>query len=160
MLTESICPVCYKKIPAELTAGEHIWIIKECPDHGRFAAMVERDPRWYFLCKEMNCKEIYPGYMINITGHCNLKCEHCYNDNDGKHRNVESIVAEAKYHGDKAPFILTGGEPTLHPGLLEIIHEMPGTVWMLTNGIKLVDDPSFLYKVSHSPLNNNGILNI
>lgn len=159
MLTESICPVCYKKIPAELTVGTHVWMIKECPEHGRFSAMVERDPRWYFLCKELGCKEFYGGYLINITGECNLRCKHCYDEKKGGYRDVDSILYEAKYHGDKTPFILTGGEPTLHPRIIEAVNNMPGKTWMLTNGIKLADK-EFFNKIIKTELFDNGTLNI
>jgi uncharacterized radical SAM superfamily Fe-S cluster-containing enzyme len=159
MLTKSICPTCYKRIPAELTAGNHVWMIKECPEHGRFSAMVERDPRWYFTCQEMGNKDIYPGYLLNITGECNLRCEHCYHDLQGGHRGAEEIIAEATYHGDKAPFILTGGEPTLHPDLFQIIDQMPGPVWLLTNGKKL-NDFDFFNKIVASRLFDRGLLNI
>lgn len=123
MLTKSLCPICYKVTDAELTVGLHVWMIKTCPEHGRFAAMVERDPEWYFICKQINNKSFYDGILIDVTGECNIRCKYCYHDNSFGHRFVESIIDEIKYYGDKAPFILTGGEPTTHPGIVEIVEK-------------------------------------
>jgi organic radical activating enzyme len=121
--------------------------------------MVERDPRWYFACMEFGNKDIYPGYILDITGQCNLRCQHCYHDLQGGHRSAVDVIAEATYHGDKAPFILSGGEPTLHPDLFKIIDGMPGPVWLLTNGVKM-SDFDFFEMIAKSRLNNNGMLNV
>lgn len=39
--TESVCPVCLNRIPAERVAsGERVDLVKTCPDHGTFRAVV------------------------------------------------------------------------------------------------------------------------
>lgn len=156
MLTESLCPVCYRTIPANICIDQNVMMVKKCPVHGEFSSMVERDPEWFKLAQS---KEIYDGYLIDVTSKCNIKCKYCYHDNNGTERTVEEIYQEAL---DKhAPFILTGGEPTLHKDLNKIILKLKtlGEVNLLTNGIKLCDEKYFDEIV---PLlaEDNGIHNI
>ena len=138
-ITESFCPVCYSKIPAVIHIEENVMMTKQCPIHGTFHAMVERDPQWF---KSAQSSGIYNGYLIDITSKCNIKCKYCYHDNNGSERSVDDIVQEAEANKHLAPFILTGGEPTLHKDLPEIIRRLSklGEVNLLTNGIKLCDE--------------------
>lgn len=66
------------------------------------------------------------GIVIELTSLCNLKCLHCF---DTRHRSngilavdiVDNILQNAsKYGFDQVSF--TGGEPTLHPGLMYILN--------------------------------------
>jgi len=64
--------------------------------------------------------------QINITSKCNMRCEHCRGDYSGStHLSLEdfnSIMDFAKGHMQKgAPFLISGGEPLLHPNFLEIM---------------------------------------
>lgn len=156
-MNRSLCPVCFKEIVADVTVGNHVWMIKECPEHGRFSAMVERDPHWYFFCKKENSPCFYEGLMVDVTNQCNIKCKYCYHDNSGGHRSVEDVINEIQYYGDKAPFILTGGEPTLHPELADIIQQSLayGQTVLLTNGIKLCDE-EYLQSIIDTGILDNG----
>ena len=43
--TNSICPICLKKLPAVLERDEgegEIWLCKTCPEHGSFKALVRK----------------------------------------------------------------------------------------------------------------------
>jgi organic radical activating enzyme/GNAT superfamily N-acetyltransferase len=128
-------------------------MLKECPVHGTFTSIVERDIDWYDFCQKNASRGIYDGYLIDVTSRCNLKCEYCYHDNNGSERSKDEIIQDAEEHKDLAPFILTGGEPTLHPDLPEIIREISkfGEVNLLTNGIKLCDEKYFDEIVSILP---------
>jgi len=138
-ITESLCPVCYAKIPAVVHIEGSVMMTKACPVHGIFTAMVERDPQWF---KSAQGKGIYDGYLIDVTSKCNIKCKYCYHDNNGSERSIDDIVQEAEANKHLAPFILTGGEPTTHKDLAEIIRRLSqmGEVNLLTNGIKLCDE--------------------
>jgi organic radical activating enzyme/GNAT superfamily N-acetyltransferase len=141
-LTESLCPVCYSKIPAVVYIDGCVLMKKTCPIHGEFISVVERDPEWFKLAQD---KEIYDGYLIDVTSKCNIKCAYCYHDNNGSERTVDDIYRDALENKHLAPFILTGGEPTLHKDLKEIILKLKeiGEVNLLTNGIRLCDEKYF-----------------
>ena len=145
MITRSLCPVCYKVIEADVALGAVVHMIKICPEHGYFVGMVERDPEWYLWCLQQKCKSFYDGYMIDVTSRCNLRCKYCYYPCNGSDRPKEDIIAEASDHAYDAPFILTGGEPTLHPDLPEIVRRLNimGETWLLTNGVKLTEGDLF-----------------
>ena len=140
-LTKSMCPVCYKEVPALIYVTDHVYMVKRCGEHGYFTSMVERDPRWYEYCQKLGCKDIYKGYLIDVTDRCNTKCKYCYHDNGDTDRSPEDVLHEAMLHRDMAPFILTGGEPALHPYLPRIITQLSkvGEVHLLTNGVGLTE---------------------
>jgi organic radical activating enzyme/GNAT superfamily N-acetyltransferase len=159
-LTISKCPVCYQDIPAAIGITDAVWLTKQCKEHGEFTSMLERQVEWYNITKD--CKNIYDGYLIDVTSRCNLKCKYCYHDNNGEEKSLEDIVLEAYEHRDKSPFILTGGEPTMHKDLPEIIKSISqfGQCNLLTNGIKLCDE-KYLDKIIESGLNyTEGIVDI
>lgn len=65
--------------------------------------------------------------FFHILTRCNLKCSHCYINpiQHGKHDlDTETVTAWLKLFHDpakKSNLVLLGGEPTLHPGLPEIV---------------------------------------
>lgn len=137
--TMSLCPVCYKEIPAVVYTTNVVMMDKVCPVHGRFSAMVERDIPWYQLCMLEDSKEIYNGYFVDITSRCNLKCKYCYHKNTGEDKPLEEIIKDIEEHKDLAPFIITGGEPCLHKDIVEIVKKASeyGEVNISTNGTLL-----------------------
>ena len=161
-LTESLCNECYKVIPATVNEVDgSMWINKRCPTHGVFTAMVERDSFWYYICRRLNCKNIYNGYLIDITNRCNLKCKYCYNNNDGSQMSVDDVVNDAEENKHRVPFIMMGGEPTLHDGLPEILKRLTGIAetFVITNGIKLCDE-NYLNEICASGLLKGNKLNV
>jgi len=135
--TTSMCPECYKAIPAVIDLSDKVYIYKKCDEHGEFRGIVESSAQWYLTCKRLGCTNIYDGYLIDVTGKCNIKCKYCYHERDGKHIDSNIIIEEALTHKELAPFVLVGGEPTLHPELTRICEKLSnaGEVIILTNGI-------------------------
>ena len=43
LTTLSLCPTCYKKIPAEIHFTDGVVMVKECDVHGQFIGLVEND---------------------------------------------------------------------------------------------------------------------
>lgn len=141
----SLCPECYRRIPALIhLTGDGVMIQKHCTDHGETVSMVERDAKFYLQCIESAAPTIYAGYFIDITEKCNLKCKYCYYQVDNKKpdRSIDSIVQDAILHQNMAPFILTGGEPTLRKDLPEIVRKLRhiGPVEIVTNGSGLTKE--------------------
>jgi MoaA/NifB/PqqE/SkfB family radical SAM enzyme len=63
---------------------------------------------------------------IEITGRCNLRCRHCFNDSgpDSPHElaleRIEALLDEVKSWGVREVRI-SGGEPTVHPHFREVV---------------------------------------
>lgn len=95
-------------------------------------------------------------FQANITGKCNLRCEHCHimKNSDYKEMSKETMdkCIEALKKRDFHTLDITGGEPTTHPYLVEFIKEASSYVDKIilrTNAVdlseyeellKLIDD--------------------
>src|SRR6266545_766184 len=90
--------------------------------------------------------------IVEVTDHCNLECPICIVDNhDSKHMTPETFakivdgLVEAE--GSCESLALSGGEPTSHPQILELLQiaNRPeiGRVVLITNGIRLGKDRAF-----------------
>lgn len=118
--TESVCPFCLKKIPAQrLQRGADIYLQKECPVHGEFTTIIWRGKpdflSWYKIrsaqppqnpltetkkgcpydcgpCPEHRQQTCC--VLIEVTERCNLRCPVCFAD-AGKHTE-DPLVTEIK----------------------------------------------------------------
>jgi 7,8-dihydro-6-hydroxymethylpterin dimethyltransferase len=97
--------------------------------------------------------------VVTITSACNLDCPICYVHNkndDAYHMPLEDFAQILEHlrtdHGGELDIInLTGGEPTLHPRLFEML-EMANAagihrVTVCSNGIKLAKDEAFVARL-------------
>lgn len=108
--TESICPVCLKRIPARLEAeADNVFMVKDCEDHGEFKTIVWEGPPAFQSWKrpkipttppvirrqvEKGCPfdcGLCPDHrqrsctiILEVTSRCNLACSFCYADSDEK----------------------------------------------------------------------------
>ncbi len=90
--------------------------------------------------------------IIEVTDHCNLECPICIVDNQySTHldpaafsRIIDDLIAK---EGQCESVALSGGEPSSHPQILELIRiasrPQIGRVVLITNGLRLGRDPSF-----------------
>ncbi len=104
--TESLCPVCLQRLPAQRTrVGDAIHLVKTCPRHGTFETPIWRGSptfgRWrrdkiptqppaIFTDTDGGCPYdcgLCPGHrqrpctvIIEVTRRCNLSCPVCYAD--------------------------------------------------------------------------------
>ncbi|MBU7044707.1 MAG: radical SAM protein [Theionarchaea archaeon] len=101
---------------------------------------------------------LYPFILqFSITGVCNLRCSHCYDDADAhfhmsfdRCREVFNTFFTFCQRWNRAPIIwLTGGEPTIHPSFWDIIDHIqalsdtlntPCQLAVLSNGISITPD--------------------
>lgn len=99
--------------------------------------------------------------IFSITNDCNLNCPICftYNRPDKKYYKTiaeTKLILENIFSHRKEPELinLTGGEPTLHPQLFDILtlckEKNIKRVTMNTNGIKLAEDFEFAKKIKES----------
>ncbi|GAB4560878.1 MAG: hypothetical protein Tsb0020_07910 [Haliangiales bacterium] len=98
--------------------------------------------------------------VVTVTSACNLDCPICYVHNkneDAYHmppaefgQVLDHLVAD---HGGSLDLInLTGGDPTLHPQLIELLQMSHAAgihrVAICTNGLKLISDPELLERLA------------
>jgi uncharacterized radical SAM superfamily Fe-S cluster-containing enzyme len=97
--------------------------------------------------------------IIEITDHCNLECPICIVNNqysthlapEAFARMLDALVAA---EGQCESIALSGGEPTSHPQILDLIAianrpEISRTV-IITNGLRIAKDRSFAQKIKES----------
>ena len=108
--TQSLCPVCLKKINAMVwTKNNETWMEKSCPEHGRFQALLWRGeiPMEKWVRNKMPTTIKNPNTSVNkgcpfdcglcadhrqhtctalleVTQRCNLRCKFCFADANGK----------------------------------------------------------------------------
>ena len=97
----------------------------------------------------MDAKKInINGLYVEITDKCNFNCIYCYNDSTAKKLNSLSIEAYkdfieiVKEYGLER-ITLSGGEPTLHPKLAEILninHVFGLEQRLITNGTRITEN--------------------
>ena len=98
--------------------------------------------------------------IIEVNTHCNLDCPICFADSghqpDGYSLTLEQVdrmldVFVAS-EGEAEVVMLSGGEPTVHPRILEIVELCRSkpirTVTLNTNGIRLATDPAFVDRLA------------
>ena len=164
--TTSLCPECLNKIPGTVYERDgRVILDKECPDHGRYSALLSSDLRHYYVADEeieavacccgpsQHCGDQVENHscnmLIEITQSCNLTCPTCYAGSSPHNKTfmsvenftetIDKLIGQGK--GDADLIQLSGGEPTIHPEffkLVEIALEKGiNQVYINTNGIRL-----------------------
>jgi len=143
--TKSLCPECFKEIYAKVVEKQgKAYMVKECPEHGRFSILIEEDAKFYRLTMNNDFNKCMAFNKLDLPASfsCNLNCNICY----APQRNLQEIPSNElkglikRFNGTYIS--LAGGEPTLREDLPEIIrfviknNKIPVLV---TNGIKLAD---------------------
>jgi 7,8-dihydro-6-hydroxymethylpterin dimethyltransferase len=145
--TESLCPVCLKRIRAErVPDGEKVELVKACPEHGEFRATiwagrpglqewrrpktptvlrpVQREARRGCpfdcgLCPEHRQRSC--TVLLEVTRRCNLRCPVCF--------------ADARENGRSEP-----GLPEIREALHRVSEMAPGCNLQLSGGEPTVRD--------------------
>lgn len=87
------------------------------------------------------------GAYVELTTECNLRCLHCYNESGKKKasitkENLRNICHSLK-QANQNTITFSGGEPFLHPNLLEYINfcmEEGFSVTIISNGTKITKE--------------------
>ncbi len=107
-----------------------------------------REKAWE-LYRNIEQREHNLQYLfLEITKKCNLNCLHCGSDCKAEYSTAEltteswlKIIDYVKAHfGEQVLFVISGGEPLVHPDIFKIGQHITdtGMKWgMVTNGIKL-----------------------
>ena len=153
---QSLCPRCRPSPPPALIASDAQWylenVLRAFPDSSPIAG--SHPPRrgcphdcgpcsWHASPCQLP--------VISITNACNLRCPICFTYNrrdrlyhisvDEMRRTVDAMLAAT---GPVDVIDITGGEPTLHPQIIEILEccRRPeiGRITMNSNGLRLAED--------------------
>ena len=87
-----------------------------------------------------------PHVTIETNRTCNMRCRLCYNLDRESVKSVDDVKADLRTALDRrrlAAVTILGGEPTLHPGLPEIINTVKSRglfCAVLTNGLRFLDE--------------------
>src|SRR5438067_11094784 len=95
--------------------------------------------------------------LIEVTEACNLRCPTCFADSDvGRFSPIEEVgrmldtVIENEGYADVVQF--SGGEPTLHPHLIEILEmakkKRIKAMMINTNGVRIARDEEFVRQLT------------
>ncbi len=159
---QSLCPTCANE-PA-LIAADKDWylknVLKAMPDHSPLpgaSPCSQGCPHDCGPCSWHASPCQLP--VISVTNACNLRCPICftYNRNDRiYHMPVEEMRRTVNWIVESSGTVdlinITGGEPTLHPNLLDILRECRrneiGRITMNSNGIRLAEDPSLCQQLA------------
>jgi len=100
--------------------------------------------------------------ILEIVTHCDLQCPVCLADAPVTGRCIEASVLKTALcglissEGGTAPLQIGGGEPTLHPDLISIIHEIAALgfskIEMDSNGLALASDPDLAGRLREAGL--------
>jgi radical SAM protein with 4Fe4S-binding SPASM domain len=85
---------------------------------------------------------------LKLTNACNLRCKYCYADSGESDESLSiealrKIATDALSIASPLEFVLSGGEPLLHPSALEFAEELASSgnsVQLLTNGTLVTND--------------------
>jgi MoaA/NifB/PqqE/SkfB family radical SAM enzyme len=123
--------------------------------------LTEPDPRalrkfvWNFGIKGVRSVELYkkrlkrgehfpPFLFISVISSCQLRCQGCWVDVAAPSKRIEleelsRIVEDAKRHGNSY-FGILGGEPFLHPHLIDLFEAHPDCYFQVFTNGHLIDD--------------------
>lgn len=165
--TRSLCPRCLEEVEGRcVLRGERVWLERSCDRCGDSEALLSANRAHYHLRHEVphqpkegeTCAcSPHPAHrtcvaILEITRACDLGCPACFAQAPaGEHRSKVVVLASLEHYlaqrGPLDVLQLSGGEPLLHPDLLEIVDAIKATgqvrhLMINTNGLALARDPS------------------
>ena len=96
--------------------------------------------------------------LLRVNGHCNMSCAFCFVDRTVPDFDTADLKREidALAEGGTKHLVLSGGEPTMHPGLSELIAHATGrhfdTIEIQSNGVKAAE-PEYARQLARAGLN-------
>ncbi len=164
--TTAWCNRCNSKHPANLVCEENnIYAVLSCPG-GEYRYKISSDAEmfqqirqksWTDLTQQNSTKSRFILNYISVTKACNFSCAVCgvnavSVESNPTYLSVDEICRRAEKVKTSGSSILhlIGGEPTLHPDLLEIISQlkkMGFSLGIVTNGYLLGQDETLAYKM-------------
>jgi len=137
--TVSICLACHKEIPAVIEeTWDGVFMTQKCPVCGDKKAIVEESVAFHKAFGYRRNKKTFNSLMLDITDACNTNCKLCYHPRSDTHKGIIEILRTAAKYSNRNIW-LSGGEPTCHPELFNIISCMSNFKTLITNGHAFAD---------------------
>lgn len=142
--SHSLCHVCYRHIPAQITVEDNVrYINKSCPQHGEFKIVQDPDAEFCERLEQQTNVLYNKILMLETTNRCQLACPHCYHIPDNRQQDID--LQHIYNHISTAPpairhIILAGAEPTVRKDVFDIIDRIRQSgrkAVILTNGVRL-----------------------
>lgn len=100
----------------------------------------------------MNKEKVFSGLTLNwhFTKKCNMGCKYCFVPVGMELSREERFSILEKFKGTFERINFVGGEPTIHPDLLELMEKakkMGFKVTLVTNGYRMIKDPVYADKI-------------
>ena len=180
--TYAVCPICLKRLRARRVRREGgVYLERDCPEHGRFSALVWRDlldfAKWTKHAEKIgnagneNCPRdcgLCAAHLrdtccvlLEVTNRCDLNtCTFCFADRaetaeDPAFEEIERQIKNLVRPG-KTFLQLSGGEPTVRDDLPEIVRiaRRAGCkyVQLNSNGLRLAEDEAFVRALAEAGL--------
>jgi molybdenum cofactor biosynthesis enzyme MoaA len=150
---KTACPVCAQPLDGWIEQrGKEVYLCRECPEHGprEFLLSTNGDlyadlDRFYCLLKGDKTQGRITNYWVLSTSRCQMRCAFCQAEVESpifKEMSQDDFEHIFSNYGD-AKLTLSGGEPSLHPQVLNFFEEAKKrnlTTQLATNGVRLADE--------------------
>ncbi len=149
--TKTVCPECVRELDGVIVQeGDAVYVQRECPEHGLYEFQLSKNGALYadfdrFFFEVLRGKE--PGGRITnlwilASADCQMKCKYC-SAGMGRPEFADMTLDDLKRMLDEHGHLkltISGGEPTLHPHVLDFFREAAKrgiATQLATNGVKL-----------------------
>jgi 7,8-dihydro-6-hydroxymethylpterin dimethyltransferase len=154
--------MCEREVRSVKIASDYKWYLERTALPKNIHRKEESKPIKDGCPKDCGLCQSHAGELhlpvFSITNDCNLDCPKCftYNRPDKKYyksiSETKKILENIKRQNPNIELInLTGGEPTLHPELFDILKTCKDSgitqITMNTNGLKIASSPDFAEKI-------------
>lgn len=168
--TTTVCPECLERVPGIVfeRTGK-VFLARVCAVHGEGEALIASDSALYWNQSDIKaCGVACCGaadshscsLIFEITEKCNLTCPTCFTASsphltwtmpfDEFTSKLDRLLASGKSNADIIQ--ISGGEPTTHPELEQIIaycfERGVGKVYINSNGVRLAQDVKLVERIA------------
>lgn len=150
------CPICFRELDGRLVIDGHVWLVRNCPEHGFVRNIMFAAPA--FLAEAMELIDAQPPaarrtcLVGEVTERCDVGCATCsasstmVGDEQDAAELVASILRQAAAVGADV-VALSGGEPLMRGDLWDIIdslHRTISKIVIITSGRGFETSPAIL----------------
>lgn len=150
------CPICFRELDGRLVIDGHVWLVRNCPEHGLVRSMLFAAPA--FLAQSMELIAAQPPaarhtcLVVEVTERCDVGCATCsasstmVGDEQDASDLIASILRQAAAIGADV-VALSGGEPLMRSDLWDIVDALHRTIpkiVIITSGRGFETSPAIL----------------